>query len=115
MRAPRYRFPDEVRSTTRAMASRMVEQGSAVSTPEELDSWLASEPAARESLERGGFGTAFNSHDLFPLLEVFIGKAGGAVAPPPDPQRKPGGGLGLALIVAAVAAVAVTVLMLVIM
>lgn len=80
MRPPRYKFPQEVRETTRAMASRMVEQGSVAHTPEELESWVAEAPVVRESLERGGYGTAFSAHDLFPLLEVFIIQAGGTVA-----------------------------------
>lgn len=80
MRPPRYHFPDEVRSTTRDMAHRMVSDDTVARSPEELDAWIAQAPDARESLVRGGFGTRFTSADLFPLLEVFVAKAGG-VAP----------------------------------
>jgi hypothetical protein len=81
MRAPRYRFPDEVRSTTRGIASRMVDEETIVQTAEELESWISQRAEVREPLERGGYGTAFTAHDLFPLLEVFLAKAG---APPPE-------------------------------
>jgi hypothetical protein len=76
MRAPRYRFPDEVRSITRTMASQMVRDGAIPETPEQLDAWLAQAPDARQSLERGGYGTAFTARDLFPLLRVFLTQAG---------------------------------------
>ncbi|HEV2147718.1 MAG TPA: hypothetical protein VGR37_09980 [Longimicrobiaceae bacterium] len=91
MRAPRYRFPDEVRSTTRAMASRMVQEGTIARTPEELDAWISERPDVREPLEKGGYGTAFTSHDLFPLLHVFVLRAGGPapeVVPPRRPSQK---------------------------
>lgn len=77
MRAPRYRFPDQVRTTARAIASRMVQDGAIAQTPEQLDTWVAERPDIREALERGGYNTAFTSHDLFPLLQVFIEQAGG--------------------------------------
>jgi hypothetical protein len=82
MRAPRYRFPDEVRSTTRVIASRMVDEGTTARTPEELDTWIDAAPDVKESLENGGYNTAFTSHDLFPLLQVFVAKAGGSVSEP---------------------------------
>ncbi len=82
MRPPRYRFPDEVRNTTRAMASRMVEEGSVVATDDELEGWIAERPEYREPLERGGYGEKFGADDLLPLLHVFVGAAGGA---PPRP------------------------------
>lgn len=79
MRPPRYHFPDEVRDTTRDMAHRMVSGGAVVRTPAELDAWVAQAPDARASLVRGGYGTHFTADDLFPLLEVFVAKAGGTV------------------------------------
>ena len=90
MRAPRHRFSDEVRSTTRVMAERMVGEGTIPGTPEELDQWIARTPDVAQSLEKGGRGVAFTSHDLFPLLQVFVAKAGGPapeVEAPPRPKR----------------------------
>ncbi len=86
MRPPRYRFPDEVRDTTRAIASRMVREGTIAGTPEELDAWISQAPEVRQPLENGGFGREFTSHDLFPLLQVFVAQAGG---PPPKPDAPP--------------------------
>lgn len=85
MRAPRYRFPDEVRSTTRSIASRMISDGSVATTPEQLDAWISQRPDVRESLVKGGYGKAFTSHDLFPLLQVFLGAAG---QPAPDADER---------------------------
>lgn len=91
MRGPRYRFPDEVRSTTRDIASRMVQDGAIAATPEELDSWISARPEVKDPLERGGYNTAFTSDDLFPLLQVFIQLAGGPAprveAAPRAPRR----------------------------
>jgi hypothetical protein len=78
MRAPRYRFPDEVRTATRDIASRMLAEDAISATPEELDSWLSDAPDIRETLERGGYGTAFTSQDLFPLLQAFIARRRGS-------------------------------------
>lgn len=92
MRAPRYRFPEEVRSATRVMAERMVQQGTITQTPEELDRWVTEHPDVREPLEEGGYGQAFGAGDLLPLLHVFVAQAGGpapeAEAPPPSSNRK---------------------------
>jgi hypothetical protein len=101
MRAPRYRFPEEVRSTTRSIAAQMVRDGTIAETPEELDAWVAREPAAEESLQRGGYGTAFTAHDLFPLLQVFVVQAGGP-APEAEPAARPSRIPWIAGIVAAV-------------
>ena len=79
MRAPRYRFPDDVRSTTRNIASRMVRDRQIAQTPDELDSWISRAPNINESLGRAGYGTAFTADDLFPLLQVFVAQAGGPV------------------------------------
>ena len=87
MRAPRYRFPDEVRSTTRIIASRMVDGGTTARTPEELDAWISGAPDLRATLQRGGYGSAFTAHDLFPLLEVFVAKAGGSPSRVEAPTR----------------------------
>jgi hypothetical protein len=76
MRPPRYRFPDEVRSTTRSIASRMLQEGTVAQIPEDLERWIAQRPEVRESLESGGYSTAFTAEDLFPLLQVFVTQAG---------------------------------------
>lgn len=87
MRPPRYRFPDEVRDTTRAAASRMVRDGDIARTPEDLEAWIAREPEVRETLENGGYGREFTAHDLFPLLQVMVAQAGGPAPEPDAPAR----------------------------
>jgi hypothetical protein len=87
MRPPRYRFPDEVRSTTRSIASQMLQEGTVAQTPEDLERWIAQRPEVRESLETGGYGTAFTADDLFPLLEVFLTQAGGPAPEVEVPHR----------------------------
>jgi hypothetical protein len=82
MRPPRYRFPDDVRNATREMAARMVREGTVPETPEQLSAWIAGRPEVQGRLERGGYGTAFTSDDLLPLLHVFVVDAGGAPARP---------------------------------
>lgn len=77
MRPPRFQFPNEVRSTTRSIASRMVDDGTIAQTPEQLDAWIEQRPAVRESLAADGYGTEFTADDLFPLLQVFAVQAGG--------------------------------------
>jgi hypothetical protein len=115
MRAPRYRFPDEVRSTTRSIASRVVREGTVPGTPDELDAWIARAPEVRESLEQGGYGTRFTSADLFPLFEAGVVQAGGSVprpveeAPPPT-KRGWAKGVAVVLVVLAIAAVIVVML-----
>lgn len=92
MRPPRYKFPDQVRSTTRAMAARMVQDKTIAQTPEELEAWIAGAPTVRDSLQSGGYGTAFTSQDLLPLLQVFIEQAGGARASADAPVQRPSNG-----------------------
>lgn len=92
MRPPRYRFPDEVRSAIRTIATRMVQDGNIARTPEELEEWVAREPAIRETLEDGGYGEEFTAEDMLPLVHVFVVQAGGPdlnapAAPPPKPNR----------------------------
>ena len=110
MRGPRYQFPNEVRSTTRAMAARMVQGGQIADTPEQLEEWIAREVDVRETLEDGGYGTEFTAHDLFPLLQVFITHAGGPAPVTEPPARtyprwlpRVGALLALALAAAAIA------------
>jgi len=82
MRGPRYRFPEIVRSTTRGMAETMKREDSIARTPEELDAWVSQRPEILASLEKGGYGRAFNADDLLPLLHVMIGP--GHLAPAPE-------------------------------
>lgn len=108
MRAPRHRFSDRVRSATRDIASRMVDEHAIAETPEQLDSWIAANPDIRKSLVAGGYNQVFTAHDLFPLLQVFIVQAGGPApageaAPPPSRRGwKVGLLLGLGLLAVAV-------------
>ena len=114
MRAPRYRFPDEVRSTTRSMASRMVREAAVVGTPEELEAWIAGAPEVKASLERGGYGSQFNAPDLFPLFEAAVVQAGGSVPRPVEeapPPRTRGWVKGLAVVLIVLAGAAVLVVM----
>lgn len=89
MRAPRYRFPEQVRSTTRTIAARMVREGETAETPKQLDAWLARHADERQTLERGGYGDRFTANDLFPLLQVFIVKAGGKASEAAAPVEAP--------------------------
>ena len=116
MRPPRFRFSEEVRSTTRSMAARMVREGTVAGSPAELDAWTAERAEVREPLERGGYGTEFTAEDLFPLLEVFVVQAGGTArardAPAGAPRRPwlaaASVGVGILLVLAVVAAVALS-------
>ena len=93
MRAPRYQFPDGVRSATRALAERSVKAGAIPSTSDELDAHIAESPDVQRSLEQGGYGEKFGPGDLFPLFEVFVTKAGGTIVrepveAPPRPAKQ---------------------------
>jgi hypothetical protein len=108
MRAPRYQFPESVREATRSMASRMVRSDTVARSPDELDAWIAGAPDIGATLTKGGYGTAFDSADLLPLLQVLIVKAGGAppasdVSTPPTRNRRSAGvAVALAVVVALV-------------
>jgi hypothetical protein len=88
MREPRYRFPNEVRSTTRSIASWMLREGEVAESPEELEAWIAQRPEFLKPLEGGGYGKAFTARDLFPLLQAFLGAAA-ATPPADDAERGP--------------------------
>lgn len=77
MRAPRYRFPDEVRDATRSIAIQMVREDRMARGPADLDAWLTASPEMHTTMQRGGYGTAFTADDLYPLLQVMMTKAGG--------------------------------------
>lgn len=111
MRPPRFRFPNEVRETTRTIASRMVADGSIAATPEELEGWIAGAPDVRESLERGGYGQEFTAEDLFPLLEVFMVQAGGPARVPDTPPRSSMPALRVGIVLALVVVVVIVVVM----
>lgn len=80
MRDPRYRFSDDVRATTRAIALRMVHAGTIAASPEELEAWIARTDDVRERLTSGGYGSEFVADDLFPLFQSFVAKATAAAA-----------------------------------
>jgi hypothetical protein len=54
----------------------MVGNGDVAETPEQLDTWIGQRPDVRESLRADGYGTDFSAEDLFPLLQVFVGRLG---------------------------------------
>ncbi|HVG23852.1 MAG TPA: hypothetical protein VND45_06840 [Thermoanaerobaculia bacterium] len=83
MRDPRYRFSDDVRVTTRAIALRMVHAGTVVTTAEQLEASIASTDDIRERLAGGGYGRDFTAADLFPLFESYVAKASAAKASSP--------------------------------
>jgi len=109
MRPPRFRFPNEVRTTTRTIASRMVDDGAIAQTSEQLGAWIEQRPEVRESLEIDGYGTDFTADDLFPLLQVFIVQAGG---PPPEPEARPRASRGRWVLLALVAAAVIVAVVL---
>lgn len=109
MRAPRYRFPEQVRSATREMAARMIEDESIARSPEQMEAWIAESPQVRSRLEEGGYGTEFTAADLFPLLRAMLGDAA-LPAPAPNAAAAPEGPrrlwlAGLLLLIALAAAV----------
>jgi hypothetical protein len=75
MRDPRYRFSDDVRSVTRAIALRMIHAGEVASSPQALEAWIGRTDDLRERLTNGGYGTDFDAADLFPLFQGFVVKA----------------------------------------
>jgi hypothetical protein len=108
MRGPRYRFPDQVRNTTRTIAARMIREGEIARSPEDLDAWITRRPEVHAPLEKGGYGSAFDSSDLFPLLAVFLGPEN-APAPAVD-GTSPGRSRNMMALVIGVLVVAVLVL-----
>ena len=105
MRDPRYRFSDEVRSATRAIALRMIHAGEVAGSPEELEAWIARTDDLRGELTNGGYGSAFTAGDLFPLFQGFVARARAAAAPPARSGASRARWLWIGLIVVAVALV----------
>jgi hypothetical protein len=105
MRDPRYRFSDEVRSLTRAIALRMIHAGTIAETPDALRIWIEQTEDLRLELVRGGYGAAFSADDLFPLFESFVAKASARTAPQTRSMRP----FWIALLLAAAAVVAIIV------
>jgi hypothetical protein len=81
MRDPRYRFTDDVRASTRAIALRMIHAGGVARSATELDEWIARTDDLRETLMKAGYGSAFTSDDLFPLFQSFVAKASNSTKP----------------------------------
>lgn len=102
MRDPRFRFTDEVRTATRAIAARMIHTDTVATSPEALDGWIARTDDLRAMLTNSGYGSAFDAEDLFPLFESYVAKA-----KPATPSRSGAGRskwlwIGLIVIAAAV-------------
>jgi hypothetical protein len=113
MRGPRYRFSDDVRATTRAIALRMVHARDVASSPEALAAWIAQTDDVRERLTAGGYGSEFQAADLFPLFQGFVARA---TAPArSEAARTPAGRwvwialivAGLAIVIAVIASAAI--------
>lgn len=102
MRDPRYRFSDDVRAATRAVALRMIHAGTVAESPEALSAWIEKTDDLRETLTKGGYGSAFTADDLFPLYQGFVAKATPA---PPRPAARPGKWLWIGLVVVGIAIV----------
>ena len=110
MRDPRYRFSDDVRATTRAIALRMVHAGTVAESPEVLEAWIARTDDVRERLTQGGYGSAFDAGDLFPLFRGFVAKAT-AAAPPARSSTGRAKWLWIGVVVVIVAVMVVAVVM----
>ena len=108
MREARYRFSDDVRSVTRAIALRMIHAGTVAASPEELGAWVAQTDDLRDKLTNEGYGSAFTADDLFPLFQGHVARATAAATPPP-PKAGRAKWLWIGLIVVVVIVVAVIV------
>ena len=97
MRDARYRFSDEVRAATRAIALRMIHAGSVAASPEALGAWIARTDDLRKTLTNAGYGSAFRADDLFPLFQACVAKA--TAATPSPAAARPLRWLWIALIV----------------
>ena len=57
------------------MVSRTIASHSVAESSEQMAAWISAEPDVAESLRKGGYGTAFNADDLFPLYQVMVSKS----------------------------------------
>lgn len=105
MREARYRFSDDVRLATRAIALRMIHAGTVAASPEALEAWIARTDDLREKLTNDGYGSAFAADDLFPLFQGYVARATAAASPTPSGAGR-ARWLWIGLIVAIVAIVA---------
>jgi len=110
MRDPRYRFTDDVRASTRAIALRMLHSGKVAESAVQLSEWIARTEDLRESLVKAGYGSSFTSDDLFPLFQSYLVKASRPAASPArhGSSRWLWIGVLIAVIVAAITFVAFT-------
>lgn len=102
MREARYRFSDDVRSVTRAIALRMIHARTVATSPEALGAWIARTDDLREKLTNEGYGAAFTADDLFPLFQGYVARATPA---PSKAGRARWLWIGLVVVVAIVIAV----------
>ena len=59
----------------------MVHAGGVAESAVQLDEWIARTDDVRETLLEAGYGSAFTSVDLFPLLQSFVAKTSNAATP----------------------------------
>ena len=109
MRPPRYKFPDTVRSATRAFATRAVKERIVPQTPAELHARILETADLKQSLDGGGYGLKFDAEDLFPLYEIFVVQAGGSIGEATVSEAPPRRRRGPLAVVAAVVAILVVV------
>ena len=107
MREARYRFSEDVRSATRAIALRMIHAGEVAASPEELGAWIARTDDLRETLTKGGYGSAFDADELFPLFQGSVARA--TAATPSRSGARPARWLWIGLIVVVVVAIVIGV------
>lgn len=104
MREARYRFSDDVRAVTRAIALRMIHAGTVATSPEALAAWIARTDDLREKLTKDGYGSAFTAGDLFPLFQGYVSRKTAAATP-----ERSGAGRARWVWIGAIVAVAIVI------